>query len=253
MTHVSHSPKPITSPKLEAAGFCHAFFTSEGGVSTGRYASLNLSETVGDSPADVEENLTRAANWLRLAPSELCWQRQVHGRDVVVLRGTESSLEVRSMNGDAVIVTGARLAACVRTADCVPVLIADQELGHVAAVHAGWRGIVTGVLPETLARLFELGSQPACLIAAIGPHIRVGAFEVSEEVGQRINAATPHIDVIHRDVGDRPHVALVESVAEQLRILGLKNEQIDDVGGCTFADSNRFSPIGGLVRIVGGT
>jgi polyphenol oxidase len=240
MNHVSHSPTPITSPRLEAAGFRHGFFTREGGVSTGPYASLNLSETVGDSPANVAENLARVANWLRLAPSELCWQRQVHGCDVVVLRGTESSLEVRSMNGDAVIVAGASLAACVRTADCVPILIADQELGHVAAVHAGWRGIVAGVLPETLARLFELGSKPACLIAAIGPHIGVRAFEVSEEVGQRINAATPHVNVVHRDIGDRPHVALVESATEQLRILGLNSNQIDDVGGCTFADSNRF-------------
>ena len=240
MTAVSERPLPITSPKLDAAGFRHAFFTCAGGVSSGPYATLNLSNSVGDSPASVAENLTRAANWLGIVSAEMAWLRQVHGCNVIVLETGTSAEDVRATEGDALIASGANLACCVRTADCVPVLLADRESGRVAAVHAGWRGIVAGVVVQTLERLRELGTKPNQLLAAIGPHIRVAAFEVSEDVGRLIGAATPRVDVIRRGFGERPHVALVESVIEQLRGAGLSDSQLDDVGGCTFEESNRF-------------
>ena len=231
---------PITSPKLEVAGFRHAFFTNAGGVSCGPYATLNLSNSVGDSPANVAENLARAANWLGIATSGLCWPRQVHGRDVLVVDNSASPNAIRTVNGDAVIASDAHVACCVRTADCVPILIADRNNGRVAAVHAGWRGIVAGIIPQTLARLRQLGSKPDCLVAAIGPHIRAAAFEVSEDVACLISDATPCAKVISRNYGERPHVALVQSATEQLHLGGLDDEQIDDVGGCTFEESGRF-------------
>ncbi len=240
MSRVSESPAPITSPKLDAAGFRHAFFTSVGGVSSGPYATLNLSNSVGDSPEDVAENLARVANWLGVAPCDMVWLRQVHGCNVVVLEDAVRSGDVRSTQGDALIASDADLVCCVRTADCVPVLLADRESGRVAAVHAGWRGIVAGVVTCTLVRLSELGTKPNHLVAAIGPHIRVAAFEVSDEVGRLIGAATPRVEVIHREFGARPHVSLVQSVTEQLRGAGLWDHQIDDVGGCTFEESDRF-------------
>ena len=188
MRRVSESPAPITSPKLNAAGFRHGFFTSVGGVSSGPYATLNLSNSVGDSPGNVAENLARVANWLGVAPSEMVWLRQVHGCSVIVLEDAVRADDVRSTQGDALIASDADLACCVRTADCVPVLLADRESGRAAAVHAGWRGIVAGVVTRTLVRLSELGTKPNHLVAAIGPHIRVAAFEVSDEVGRLIGA-----------------------------------------------------------------
>jgi YfiH family protein len=225
---------------LNAEGFCHAFFTRSGGVSSGPYATLNLSSSVGDSPFSVAENLVRAANWLDLDASSLCCAKQVHGSDVLVLDRDSSLDKVRTTPADALIALGGHLACCVCTADCVPVLVADRKRGCVAAIHAGWRGIVAGIVPRTLLRLGNLGSKQENLVAAIGPHIRVGAFEVSDDVGRLISSATPHAAVIQCNFGVRPHVALVAALREQLRQAGLNDAQIDDVGGCTFEESDRF-------------
>ncbi len=77
-------------------------------------------------------------------------------------------------------------------------------------------------------------------MAAIGPHIRANAFEVSEEVGRLISGATPAARVIRRDFGERPHVSLIDSLCAQLRSAGFSEDQIDDVGGCTFEELDRF-------------
>ena len=119
-------------------------------------------------------------------------------------------------------------------------MVADRVSVRVAAIHAGWRGIVAGIVPQTIARLSQLGSKRDHLIAAIGPHIREDAFEVSEDVCQLIGDVTPHVCVVRRDLGALPHVSLAKSVSEQLKMVGLANDQLDDVGGCTFQESNRF-------------
>ena len=237
---MQRGPSPIVSPKLAMAGFHHAFFTRSGGVSSGSFATLNLSNSVGDSPTSVEENLIRAAGWLGVAVTDLYWANQTHGRDVIVLDGHLSAESVRTMSADAIVASAGRWACCVRTADCVPILVADRVGGRVAAIHAGWRGVVAGIVPQTITRLSELGSQPEDLIAAIGPHIRESSFEVSEDVSQLIGDVTPHACVVRRDLGERPHVSLAKSLYEQLRLAGLESDQVDDVGGCTFQESDRF-------------
>jgi copper oxidase (laccase) domain-containing protein len=78
------------------------------------------------------------------------------------------------------------------------------------------------------------------LLAAIGPHIRLSSFEVSEEVAQTIAQVAPGKSVIHRNFGPLPHVSLADCVTEQLRIAGVLSSNVDDVGGCTFSDASRF-------------
>jgi len=237
---VRHGPHPLTSPLLHSAGFRHAFFTSEGGVSTGPYASLNFSYSVGDNPDYVAQNFERAAAWLNLEPVDLLFAQQVHGTLALVLASDTAADTVRAQQADAIIASCGAQASCVRTADCVPVLVADCETGRVAAIHAGWRGVANQIVSKTLSQMFQLGSKPESLIAAIGPHIRVSAFEVSEEVAQLINAATEGFDVVMRRPGERPHVSLADSLTEQLRRMGVASERVDDVGGCTFAEPTRF-------------
>ena len=240
IARVQLGPSPIISPKLEAAGFRHAFFTSVGGVSSGPFATLNLSNSVGDLPANVAQNLSRAADWLGIDAANLFWASQTHGKEVIVLDSALSVESVRSTCADAIIASTGHWACCVRTADCVLVLVADRVSGRVAAIHAGWRGIVAGILPQTIARLNQLGTRSDQLIAAIGPHIRERAFEVSEDVCRLIGDVTPHVCVVRRDLGARPHVSLAKSLGGQLRMVGLRNDQVDDVGGCTFEESDRF-------------
>jgi YfiH family protein len=125
----------------------------------------------------------------------------------------------------------------VRTADCVPVLIADVESGAVAAVHAGWRGVVARIVDAAIDRLAP--SSPSSLIAAIGPHIRGDAFEVGEDVAHQIAAAAHGEDIIVRRA-PKPHVDLAKALKAQLTARGVADDRIDDVGGCTLTEPERF-------------
>lgn len=227
----------LESPLLSAAGFRHAFFTRHGGVSDGPFASLNFSSALGDAPERVAENLARAASALGVDPSRVYFLDQVHGDHVEALEGDEDRAAVLATPGDAVISANPRVACGVRTADCVPVLLACKSSGQVGAAHAGWRGAVAGIVPETVRALRERGARGP-LLAAIGPHISLRAFEVSEEVADRIQAAAPETPLLDRSLGPRPHANLRQLVRTQLRALGV--DEIDDVMGCTVSDPDLF-------------
>jgi hypothetical protein len=127
----------------------------------------------------------------------------------------------------------------VRSADCVPVLIADRRSGAVAAVHAGWRGVEQNVVGATLERLRALLGRPGELVAAVGPHIELEAFEVSAEIAERLRHASSVRDVVDASRA-KPHVDLRRIVRAQLTDAGLPDAAVDDVPGCTFADAARF-------------
>lgn len=227
------------SPLLQAAGFRHAFFTRSGGVSSGPYESLNFSVAVGDLANNVQENLARAARALGVTPERVYFLSQVHGAEVKLLEGGEDRHEVLHERGDAVAALCGDLACAVRVADCAPVLIGDKTSGAVAAIHAGWRGVVAGVVAAAVRRLrAEVGEGE--LVAAIGPHISVANFEVSEDVAEKLAGASPDPDVVDRTRGPRPHVDLRRILRAQLRQLGLADTAIDDVGGCTVGDPRLY-------------
>lgn len=219
----------LRSTLLQEAGFRHAFSTREGGVSEGPFASLNLARTVGDDPEAVAENTRRFAAALEC--DRLYEVSQVHGRQVERVRG-EDVLEVRRREADALVTDAPGAAVAVRTADCVPILLADPETGAVAAVHAGWRGVAQRILFEALDAL-----GAADPIAAIGPHIRLDAFEVGPEVAEALSAAVPNAQIVEARE-PRPHVDLSAAVRAQLAEAGVT--RVDDVGGCTHAEPARF-------------
>lgn len=239
-----------TSPLLTAAGFKHAFFTRHGGVSTGPYRSLNFSYAATDSEANVRQNLGRAADTLGVPAARLYFLSQVHGVDVKLLQGDEDREVVLFEQGDAVVSQDSTLACGVRTADCVPILIADRISGGVGAIHAGWRGTVSGVVAQAVHALRELVGAPTDLIAAIGPHISARAFEVSEEVAAELAACSSQPDVVVRtelaadgsvlESYPKPHVNLRRVIRGQLLELGLEESAIDDVPGCTALDEADF-------------
>jgi hypothetical protein len=167
--------------------------------------------------------------------------RQVHGARVVEARDAPGS------EGDALIARAAagRIAVGVRVADCVPVLVGSPDTGDVAAIHAGWRGVVAGVVRTAVAGLDGRG-----LLAAIGPCIGACCFEVGRDVADEIARASPGVNVIAaRPPGPPPaidkalnkaHVDLRAAVRAQLRAAGLDDARIDDVSGCTRHEAARF-------------
>lgn len=229
----------LRSELLTRAGFRHAFFTRRGGVSEGPFSTLNFSVGVGDVESCVEENLRRAASVLGVAPEHIYFLSQVHGRQSATVEPNATRASFCTREGDIVSSAVPESACAVRSADCVPILLGDRRTGVTAAVHAGWRGVAGGAVAAGIAELQRLGASVSDLVAAIGPHISQPAFEVSEDVAEQLDAASPEPDVVDRS-GARPHVNLRRIVRAQLRFAGLGADCIDDVAGCTSSDSERF-------------
>lgn len=238
MQRMTHRAEFLESALLRSAGFRHAFFTRNGGVSSGAYASLSFSVAAGDSPANVRENLRRASAVLEVDPDKIHFLSQVHGRVARELLGHEAQAEVVELEGDALFSRAPNLACGVRTADCVPVLLADRTSGAVAAAHAGWRGAVQGIVTSAVQALRE-SSPSAELIAAIGPHISQAAFEVSDDVAETILTASRDPAIVDRS-GAKPHIDLRRMLRAELRAQGLADTAIDDVWGCTVSEPARF-------------
>jgi YfiH family protein len=156
-----------------------------GGVSTGSYDSFNLALHVGDDAALVAANrqlLRRAAG----LPAEPLWLEQVHGIHVVENSGRTGG--AAPPTADAVVAFGPGRVGVVMTADCLPVVFADLAGTRIGVAHAGWRGLVGGVLQATVG---ALGADPAQLVAWLGPAISQAAFEVGPEVHEAFLSRDP--------------------------------------------------------------
>ncbi len=151
-----------------------------GGFSTGPYGDglgsggLNLAMHVGDDEASVMRNRALLRQHL---PAEPVWLNQVHGNVVVDAAEAQSGV-----SADAIIASKPGLVCAIQTADCLPVLFADEASHVVGAAHGGWRGLASGVLENTVARMREAGAQN--IVAWLGPAIGVQKFEVGEDVRQ---------------------------------------------------------------------
>ena len=180
--------EPITAPRLSLlAGVRHGFFTRVGGVSRGVYRGLNLGQGSADDPGAVEANRALAAGWFGAPPERLLSCRQVHSARVVT---TEGPFEERpEADGAATATLG--LVCGALAADCAPILMADPEAGAVAAVHAGWKGALTGVIEAGVEALVGLGAQPSRIVAAVGPCIGPDSYEVGLEFLDRFTGEDP--------------------------------------------------------------
>ena len=229
----------LESALLRDAGFAHGFSLRTGGGSQHPFDSANLGRALGDDVEHVAENHRRLAARVGYRTEALYESSQVHGAAVIDLVAHRSVSDVRAMEADALIARRAGDAVGVRTADCVPLLIGDVGSGAVAAVHAGWRGVVQGVAAAAVRRLLESGSRGADLIVAMGPHIRPERFEVGADVAAQIRGSAfgEEVAVGHSDAG-KPLVDLTRALRAQLRALGI--ERVEDVGGCTLAEPERF-------------
>jgi polyphenol oxidase len=161
--------------------------TRNGGVSQGRYESLNLSLHVGDSDEDVLENRRRAASALGADLSDMVFCNQVHGREVHIVtagdrgRGT-LALDDAIVGADALVTTEPGIVLVIMVADCVPIVLYDPVAHVLACVHAGWRGTVARVSEAAVAAMRTLGSHPGDIVAGVGPAIAPGRYQVGEDV-----------------------------------------------------------------------
>jgi len=163
----------------------HAFFTRRGGVSVGLYESLNTGYGSGDETSRVTENRRRAAAVFGLGESALITAYQIHSNIAVVADAAWGASRPRA---DAVVSRQPGLICGAMAADCAPVLIAEGDAGVVCAVHAGWRGALSGVIAAAVAAMAGLGARPSRMVAAIGPCIAQPSYEVGLEFLARFQA-----------------------------------------------------------------
>ncbi len=204
-------------------------------MSAAPFDSLNSSGEVGDRPEAVRENLARLAAAAGVSSARLVSVKQVHG-DVVV-----EAAQVRAgTEADAVWTDAPGTAVGVRTADCLPILIEDPR-GRVAAVHAGWRGVIAEITARTIEGLVARGARVAELRVAIGPCIQRCCFEVDGDLPERFAGAFGDAVVLAAQGGAKPHLDLPRAVVTTLARLGVPAAHVAVLPQCTRCDARFFS------------
>jgi len=187
--------RALVCEPLEGDGFANAFSTRAGGVSPFPSDALNLAGPDYDARENIQENRRR---FFRLLGGEWafsgCWQ--VHGAEVRVVRGREDPRREREQC-DALTTRAPGVLVGVKTADCVPVLLGDARTGACAAVHAGWRGTLQGVVARALSKMGEeFGTRAGDVRAAVGPAARACCYEVGPEIVAAFRAKFPRADAL---------------------------------------------------------
>ncbi|MHA1570541.1 MAG: peptidoglycan editing factor PgeF, partial [Alphaproteobacteria bacterium] len=219
------------------SGVRHGFFTREGGVSKGVYASLNGGIGSDDVRKNVIKNRNKVAESLEIKPENLITPFQIHSPDVVV--ANEPWAPGEGPRADALVTTTKGLAIGINTADCTPVLFADAQANIIGAAHAGWRGALEGVLESTLDAMISLGARRTNLLAAIGPTISQSCYEVGDAFRDVFLTRDNHSEQFFIDgPARRPHFDLPGYVAARLQAAGV--EHIQDLDLCTYGDEARF-------------
>ena len=250
---------PLLRSELIAAPFVHGFTTRVGGVSAPPFDTLNLGAKWGDDPTKVSENRRRLE---RAVGAPILVARQVHGTVIARVRPGDDPAALAQVEADGICSDSPGLAVGVFVADCVPALVVDPRTGSFAAVHAGWRGTVGGVLPAAVRALAtEFGARPEDLRVALGPAIGPCCFEVGPEVVAAFEAlfadarARGIVLPSSRGAAGKANVDLKAANRLLLERAGVAPAAIDAGPECTHCDSARFFSFrrdgGGIGQLMG--
>ncbi len=202
-----------------------------GGVSRVPFNGLNLAGHVGDDPDAVQTNRRLFIQAVNL-PNNFVWLNQIHGNRVV------NSMECHSgVDADGIYTKEQDQVCLVLTADCLPVLLTDEQGSMVAAVHAGWRGLVDGVLEQAVS---TFPGKAQRLLAWLGPAISAQHYEVGDDVVDRFLAKDPLFGegFVKNKTNHRYHADMVTLARITFRQLGVERIYGGDI--CTFKDQHRF-------------
>jgi phosphatidylglycerol:prolipoprotein diacylglycerol transferase len=220
----------------------HGFFTRNGGVSGGPFATANCRFETSDSHKNVAENRRRALSLLGLdADASLFTLAQGHTAKVVVVSDDPAHPGAYlHTTADALVMTKPGMAAGVLTADCVPVLVADVRLGIVAAMHCGWKGLSAGVVESTFAALGGLGSRVEDLRVALGPCLKLRSYKVDAAFRDGIVASGGEYARLFRRRGGKYRFDITGYAVAKLNAQGVPTKNIDVVELDTFSRPAEF-------------
>jgi len=217
------------------AGIPHGFLGRRGGVSEGVVAGLNVGWGSGDDRAAIAENRRRAIEAIQPG-ARLVTVHQVHSADAVEAGDWPDDNRPRA---DALVTDRPGILLGILTADCAPVLLADEDAGVVGAAHAGWRGAVAGVCESVIAAMERLGARRARIAAAIGPAIAMRSYEVDQAFADRLTGDEPANErFLAGGPAGKPHFDLEAYVAARLAAVGLRT--VEALGLDTYSQPERF-------------
>ncbi len=238
----------LTFPSFPTESVSVFTTTIQGGISTGAYASLNLSPYSGDDADCVSENQERLTDEINVSIENLYIPYQTHKDKVAIIDEDflqKSDFEkAKLLNGiDALITNQKNICIGVTTADCVPILIFDPVQHILAAIHAGWKGTVARIAEKTIEKMIEqFDSKPQDMVAGIGPCISQKHFEVGDEVVEAfIQAGFTVTDIAYHNTQSRKmHINL--ELANKLLLIeaGLNSNNIESVNMCTYSHPELF-------------
>jgi YfiH family protein len=214
----------------------HGFLGRRGGVSRGELEGLNVGYGSNDERAAIFENRKRAIDAV-LPGAELATVHQVHSAEAVFTERAWPQGE--RPHADAMVTDRPRLLLGILTADCAPVLFADEAAGVIGAAHAGWRGALGGVTDSTIEAMEKLGARRHQIAAAVGPCIAQLSYEVDDDFRQRFVDAEPGSERFFvESATGRPHFDLPAYVVHRLLAAGV--EQVEALHLDTYAEPDRF-------------
>ncbi len=237
----------LTSPAIrENHGIFIGFTSRDGGVSAGKFRSLNLSYKVGDESRNVARNRVLLGSSIGIPPDRWVAPRQIHGTHVKTVYDSDAgkggvSEESAVSLADGLITSYKELALIVLVADCVPVLLFEHKCRVVAAVHAGWRGVLGGIAVSAVRKMRKYyGCGPSKISAILGPHIGPCCFEVGHDLAKRFEEEIGQ-SVVRQREDDGYFVNLGKALSFQLEFEGLKPNHICFTGKCTCCEDDYFS------------
>lgn len=229
-------------------GVEHFCTTRKGGVSIGSFSSFNLGNYSDDNPIDIFENRQILSRMWYMDIADFIIPHQTHSNNVLVIdeefMNASSTDKVETLYGvDASITHLKNIFICATTADCVPILLYDKEKQIIAAIHAGWKGIVGGIICNTIDKMKErYGCNPSNIIAAIGPSISQKNYEVGDELITNFNKSgfdVSSASYINQQT-NKWHIDLKLIVYNELIRLGVPSKQIETSSLCTYDEPELF-------------
>ena len=215
----------------------HGFFGRQGGVSGGEYSSLNVGLGSGDLPEHVNANRDAICNALGAAPGSMVTLSQCHSNTAIIV--DQPFAPGTAPEGDALVTQTPGLVLTALAADCAPVLMCDPHANVAAAIHAGWRGAVGGVIESALDAMCSLGADTQNIVAAVGPCISQDSFEVGPELEEEVYNATPWAQNLFRPGrDDRLHFNLKRYCLHRMARMGIGRS--DAIPADTVTEPNMF-------------
>ncbi|AHW59479.1 conserved hypothetical protein [Draconibacterium orientale] len=189
--------------------------------------------------SNVPENKEKLAEALALEVGQMVYSDQTHSNSVADIREVPNAVIAET---DALVTNQSGLCLCVQTADCVPVLLFDPEAKVVAAVHAGWRGTVGGIVEKAIVKMkANYGASADNIVAAIGPSISPEIYEVGDEVVAAARKSIPNVETtLHKNGTGNFHFNLWEANRQLLLKNGVPTQNIEVLGACSFSEAEKY-------------